>query len=203
MQRALLVLLAVVGALALWAMRPPRAAVDTPLAPRAALAPIVTGDDLVLGPRSAAHTIVEFGDYTCPACAEVHRAVRELLASRDDVRVIWKDLPHLDPVTQSLRLHIAARCAARQGAFAAFHDALFERAPRTDGAIASIATDLRLNTTAFDACRSDPSITAAIRANEREAMRIGVAGTPEFYVNGVRYEQPFSLSDLQRALDAP
>ncbi|MDO8425200.1 MAG: thioredoxin domain-containing protein [bacterium] len=189
MRRAFFAVLIIAGAAALWAMRPPtRTTPDAPQLPRTAAAPTVAGDDLILGPRNAAHTIVEFGDYACPACADIQRVLDGILESRNDVRVVWKDLPHLAGVAQSLPRHVAARCAARQDAFPAFHRALFEQQPRTDAEITALATQLGLNMTAFATCQRDPSITARIRANEQEAARVGVTGTPEFFVDGKRLE---------------
>src|SRR3989344_6115071 len=95
----LLVLAAAIGIVALWAMVPPRvtelppsAASPAPLATRNSElgTPTILPTDPVRGRRDAPLTIIEFADFSCPACAEVEPVLRALRAEYGNrLAIVW------------------------------------------------------------------------------------------------------------------
>lgn len=210
MHRAVLVLLALLALTTTWAMWPSDLEPTTPqraqpATPNRTTAPVTLPTDPVLGPPDAEHTIIEYGDFRCPACADAASMLAELrVAYGEGLRIVWKDFPHLDGIAGSKRLHIAARCAQDQGRFWEFHDAIFAaRGAMTDADLLALADALRLDRATFDTCRASSRARALVDANERDARRNGVDGTPTFFVDGTLLTALPTISAFTDLLDVP
>jgi protein-disulfide isomerase len=81
-----------------------------------------------MGDAAAAATIVEFSDFQCPSCAAAETDLKKIREKYPhEVAVIYRHFP-LDRVHPAARrAAIASECAAEQGRFEQFHDALFQR----------------------------------------------------------------------------
>jgi protein-disulfide isomerase len=75
------------------------------------------------GPTNARVTIVEFSDFECPHCREVHTVLQSVEAHYPQVRVVYKDFPlsQIHPWAETAA--IGGRCAFQQapGAFWKMH----------------------------------------------------------------------------------
>jgi len=152
------------------------------------------------GAQGAPVQLVEFADYECPYCQQVDPLVRKLEHEFDGkVTVAFKDFP-LPMHHQAEKAAEASRCAGAQGHYWEFHDLLFEKPGQLD--IAQLKEDartLRLDTGKFDKCLDDGEQAATVKKDVDEAHRLGLTGTPSFFVNGhfasgsVKYEM---LHDL-------
>jgi protein-disulfide isomerase len=158
------------------------------------------GDDPSLGPVSAAVTIVEYADFECPACRESVAVLKQLRnLYPEQVRLVHRDFP-LPAHPEGQPAAAAAHCAYEQGEFWAYHDALFSQAPMPVEYL-QLAKDLRLDTEAFRSCLSSGRPQAAVSKDVQEARRLGISGTPTFFVNG-RYLSGFqTLEALRAAVD--
>ena len=138
------------------------------------------------GPANAPVTIVEFSDFHCPFCKRVNPTL-DTIAQRygDRVRIVFRDFP-IDQLHPGARkAHEAARCANEQGKFWAYHDMLFDKAPRaTPEDLKTYARDLKLDVAAFDRCVASGKYVEAVRKDNEEGARLGVSGTPAFFING-------------------
>ena len=116
--------------------------------------PIVTFIDPQRGSASSNLLLVEFSDFGCPFCREVQENIKQIIAKYpNDVRHVWKDAPNEELHKGSVRAHVAARCAGKQGKFWEYHDALFSRQPSFDDtAITSIAGSVGVDLTAWQSC---------------------------------------------------
>lgn len=85
----------------------------------------------------------------------------------------------------------AAACADRQDKFWPYQDALFARTAEAKsgafkaGNLKKLAADLGLDTTAFNACLDKHQALDAVRADYEAGQKLGVQGTPTFFINGV------------------
>jgi protein-disulfide isomerase len=139
------------------------------------------------GDASAPVTVVVFSDFQCPFCARgagVMKAVADKYG--DKVRFAFKHQPL--PFHQQARLAAAASlAAAEQGRFWAFHDALFAHQSELDRAgLEKRATEAGMDLARFRAALDAPATEAQIAADQAEATRLGVTGTPTFFINGRR-----------------
>ncbi|MEM6993233.1 MAG: DsbA family protein [Myxococcota bacterium] len=149
-------------------------------------------DAPAVGPDDAPVVIVEFLDFQCPYCRKAHaQEVKGLLDKHgDNVRLAVRQLP--------LEIHIEARGAAlaalaahRQGKFFPFHDRLLEHSGELGrNTFVEWAEALGLDKDRFLADLDDPALSAVVAEDVRLAAKVGVNGTPAYFVNG-RYLSGF------------
>jgi protein-disulfide isomerase len=133
------------------------------------------------GPADAEVTIVQFFDYKCGYCRRVTPTVSKVLEEHRNVRIIFKELPILGP--ESRVASQAALAAAKQGAYASFHQELMALGgPVTPAAIEGIGTKLGLDVPRLKGDMSSSDVEAALEQNQRLATAIGVQSTPSFVV---------------------
>ncbi len=138
-----------------------------------------------LGPASAPVTIVEFTDYQCPYCQRAQSTVDEIVAQYgSQVRLVSRDYP-LDFHERAKFASRAARCAAEQNKFWEYHqDLLRQPTDYSDDDLGRRALSLKLDGAAFKTCLASDRHDAAIKADEEAGRRLGVSGTPAFFING-------------------
>lgn len=161
---------------------------EAPVAPPAA-AEDSQADQRTLGSADAKVMIIEFTDLQCPYCARFARDTWPLLRERyvdtGKVRFATRDLPL--PIHEfALPAAVAARCAAQQGRFWEYREALFrDQSLLGQGRYAELAGKFGLDTTRFESCRADPAVLAAVREDAALAASSGIASTPSFVIGRV------------------
>lgn len=155
------------------------------------------------GPADAPITLVEFSDYECPFCKASESVVVQVLERYPtQVKLEFKNYP-LPTHPKARPAAEAAVCAAEQGKFWEFHDALFEKAPQiAPEQLAAIATEAGLDAARLQECIAAKKGSAQIDADLAAGKAAGVAGTPAFYVNGVPISGGRTVDEFARAIDA-
>jgi protein-disulfide isomerase len=137
-----------------------------------------------IGSETAPVQIVEFADYECSYCQKVSS---DLLKIRqqfgNQVSIVYKDFP-LPMHPLAARAAEAARCAGTQGKFWEYHDSLFETKRLQLSDLREQARTLKLDTARFDQCLESGEQTALVRKDSKEGQRLGLQGTPSFFING-------------------
>jgi protein-disulfide isomerase len=138
------------------------------------------------GSATAPVTIVKFEDFHCPSCQHMQSTMTELLARYGDrVKLVHRDFPLEQLHPKSPKAHEAARCAHEQGRFWAYHDVLYSHAPKASSEdLNAYAQEVGLNVMAFEECLSNGKYQAAVQQDVEEGARLGVTGTPTFFING-------------------
>jgi protein-disulfide isomerase len=139
--------------------------------------------DFAMGPANAPVTIVEFVDYRCPYCHAAYQWVRDLTATRRDIRIVFKELPILgDASMESARAVVAAM---PQGRYWAFHGALISyEGDLTSETIDRLARQSGIDVTRMRREMDSPEITRLLEENRAHAIDYGITGTPGFVING-------------------
>lgn len=141
----------------------------------------------------------EFADLQCPACRVAHEKIVKpfLTAHGADVRYEFRHFPLRSIHRYALDAAEAAECAADQGKFWEFVDLAYARQDDLDyDALLSWAKDLQLDVDTFETCWKSRSKKSLVLAEYDEGRKIGVGGTPTFFVNGEKVESGFdTLSD--------
>lgn len=166
----------------------------------------------VLGPDSAPVHIDEYSDFECPFCARFAIVtmpdVRQRLIPTGKVRWRFLDFP-LQQHVNSPVAHVAAACAADQGRFWEMEEALYmdqnawvdEKRP--EGKFLDYARRIGLNADSFRVCVEQRRPWPKIEANRCSGEKLGVDGTPTFFINGRRLEDPtLAYDDLTRMVDS-
>jgi len=138
------------------------------------------------GPEKAPVTIVKFEDFQCPFCKQVQPTFNELLSRYDGkVRLVHKDLPLESLHPQARQAAEAARCAYEQGKFWEYHDKLYANSPKASADdLKSYAKEVVLNGDSFDRCFVSRRYKAVVQQDLNEGARLGLTGTPTFFING-------------------
>jgi protein-disulfide isomerase len=138
-------------------------------------------DAPVAGNPAAGAAIVEFFDYRCPYCKQMHAPIKALLADDRDLRIVRKDIPILGP--DSVVASRAALAARAQGRYPAMHDALMEyRGNLDEAAVFRVARDAGLDVERLRRDMDAPAVAALIRRNMALAQALGIGGTPAFVI---------------------
>ena len=158
-----------------------------------------------LGHADAKVTIVEFSDFECPACRVAEPPMRGILKLYEGkVRLVFKHFP-LERMHRWARpAAIASECAGRQGKFWEFHHDLYDRqeqwpSEKFEARMAEYAKNAKLDEAAWQACRQDPAVDAAVSADVKDGENAWVGSTPTFFVNGKRFVGARQLAELGTA----
>src|SRR5262249_44602136 len=140
----------------------------------------------IRGPADASVTLVEFSDFHCPFCKRVQPTLAELLKTYPDkVKLVYRDLPLDGLHPQARGAAEAARCAQDQGKFWEYHDVLFDQAPKASVEdLKRYARKVGLDAEKFDSCIFQSTHHDAVQRDIDEATRLGLMGTPAFFING-------------------
>lgn len=157
------------------------------------MAQLQTANAPVLGDPKAPITIVEFADFECPVCRNLHDVLRGLLPNYPQAKLIFKDYPieALHPWARTAAL--AGRCGYQQDpkAFWKLYDLFYDNQDLISASTAwdkmlEYAGRAGLNIDAFKSCMSSPEAASAVDASFANGNLLEVHSTPTIFVNGRR-----------------
>ena len=157
---------------------------------------------MMRGSRGAPITLIEFADYECPYCQQIHADLKKLLQQFDGkMAFAFKDCP-LPMHRLAAKAAEAARCSGDQGAFWEYHDLLFENGGKLEvSQLKEYARTLKLDAGRFDKCLDTGEKTAAVQKGLQEAKELGVTGTPSFFINGHFFSGVVKYEDLREMVE--
>lgn len=148
------------------------------------------------GDPNAPITILEFGDFGCPACQQFATLIKPQidLAYIDSgiARFVFHDYPVVAAHPYAFLAARGARCALDQGEqyFWPFHDQLFAHQSTWSlsqsspmNAFESYAATVGLDVNDFADCLDSDRHAEVVSANLRLGMELGVNGTPTIFVS--------------------
>ncbi|PIY96290.1 MAG: hypothetical protein COY66_04610 [Candidatus Kerfeldbacteria bacterium CG_4_10_14_0_8_um_filter_42_10] len=140
----------------------------------------ITDQDHIRGDKNASVTLVEFSDFQCPYCSRVEPTLEALLDKYEGkIRLVYKHFPLTSLHDQAVPAAEASECAADQGKFWEFHDALYNNQSKlAEGYYSELASELGLNKSKFDECLSSGKYKQKVTDNSTEAQAAGAQGTP-------------------------
>jgi protein-disulfide isomerase len=158
----------------------------------------VQPDDHVQGTPEARYTLVEYGDYECPACGSLFETIRAMRAQLgDELCLVFRHYPRSGVHPHAQQAAEAAEAAGAQGLFWEMHDLLFAN----QNALATkdlyrYAERLALDTVRFREDLKQRTYEDRVRENFRRGVANGVYGTPGLFINGVRHDGALDLDSL-------
>ncbi len=160
------------------------------------------------GKPDAPVTVLEYGDFQCPACgAFATRLESDFTAGYIEtgkVHFVYHDYP-LPQHGNAVVAAEAARCAGDQGAFWPMHDTLFinqnqwATASQPLSQFGLYAELLKLDRAAFEQCVSSGKRHDTVLTFLQQAEQANLSQTPTFFVDGKQVLDP---SGLAAAVDA-
>lgn len=163
---------------------------------------LVTEDSHQIGDEKAQVTIVEFGDYQCPACGAAHPIVTKILEDyKGKVKFVFRHFP-LPSHKNARAAAMAAEAAGSQDKFFEMHGLLYENQAEwsesnnpIDEYFVTYAEELKLDPEKFKAALSNKTYEAIIQQGVTDGTTVGVTATPTFFINeekitgGLPYEE--------------
>ena len=145
------------------------------------------------GPTNARVVVVEYSDFQCPHCRQLHEALLQIEPLYPKVRFVSKHYPLSQIHPWAETAHLAAECAFRSSpeAYWKVHGAIFDQQGliNTENAyqkMIEISRNAGLDADTIKACMADPATKAAIERDLKEGQALHVANTPTVFVNGRR-----------------
>lgn len=167
---------------------------------------LVRENSPVTGAAEPVVTLVEFGDYQCPFCAQASPVVKSLLAAYPEkLAFVFRDFPLSQHKNAQVSAE-AAHAAGTQGKYWEMHELLYARqgeweASNNAGDIfKGYAEELGLDMATFSQELDGNAHRAFVQQGLIDGNQLGVNSTPTFYVNDVRFSG--SMADLVSLIDA-
>jgi protein-disulfide isomerase len=145
------------------------------------------------GNPDASVTVMEFGDYQCPACQSFFRQAKPILdvsyIEPGRIRFVYYDFPLEAAHPNAFLAARAARCAGDQNAYWQFHDVLFTNqlswAGQADpvGDFSRYSEDLGLDEDAFRQCLQSDRHAQVVSANQLLGLQLGAQSTPTVIID--------------------
>jgi protein-disulfide isomerase len=165
--------------------------------------PVSESRDHIQGPINAPITLVEYGDYQCPYCAQAYmitKEIQERLGSK--LCFVFRNFPLTKIRPHAYNAALAAETAAAQGKFWEMYDYLFKHGQVvTEDNLRRSAANLGLNGARFDRELLDRAYSRHVDEDIQSGKSSGVKSTPTFFINGDRYNGAWDLDTLLNALD--
>ncbi|MBM4368100.1 MAG: DsbA family protein [Deltaproteobacteria bacterium] len=151
-------------------------------------------DDPSVGPADAPITIIQFAEYQCPYCGKARESLDRVEKEyAGKVRLVFRDFP-LDFHPRAVPAAVAANCAGKQEKYWPVHDAIMkDQQSLADADLLAIARAAGVDIASWEECRKDPAMEAEVQKDLDDGRKVGVSGTPAFFINGIFISgaQPF------------
>lgn len=157
---------------------------DTALVAANHAAIFADGHSWIGGNPEGSLTMVEFIDYRCGVCRNVHEQVEGIVAGDGDIRLILKEFPILGQESDlASRFAVSVQQIAGAETYKQAHDALMAMRQRVNAeSLTALAGELGLDAEQVLNRMNTEEVTAVLRANHQLAERMGVMGTPTFII---------------------
>lgn len=148
---------------------------------------VTAGTSPIKGNMSAPVLMVEFSDLECPFSKRFYQGAfpqidNEYIAT-GKVKFAYRDFPlPFHPFAKDAA--IALRCSGKQNKYWQMFDKLSRNERIDPPAIEGYAKDVGLNVSSFNSCLKDDAVRLAVENDSSEALKLGVQGTPAFFING-------------------
>lgn len=158
--------------------------------------------------RDGKVTLVEFLDFECESCRAAYPFVEELREKYDgQVTFVLRYFP-IPSHTNAYNAAYAVEAAARQGKLDQMYQRMYDtqaewgesqdsKAP----VFRTFAEDLGLDLAQYDGDVASSEVAARVQKDVDDGKRLGVSGTPSFYLNGERLN-PATTEEFVQTIDA-
>ena len=167
----------------------------------------VTSSDHILGTTTAPVTLIEYGDFQCPACKTYFPYVERLMnESSTTLRLVFRHFPlaqHANAVPAAL----ASEAAGLQGKFWEMYRLLYENQAEwsevSDSAsiFEKYALQIGLDVAKFKVDLKNSLLVDHVNSDRDEGAKIGINATPSFFIND-KFVQPQSYESFKALIDA-
>ena len=172
--------------------------VDTPILSKNQIYIPIYKEDKILGNPGAPVTIIEFTDFNCKKCSQVHTEIANyVIQNPSKVRLVWKGFAKNKIFTGAdYSPHTALHCAEAQNQFWPFANEAMADSRLTNSDVDKIAQKLKLNQNSWLTCKTISSNSTA--SSTAIADQYGIKTLPAIFINNyyVNLDEKISVTDL-------
>lgn len=179
------------------------------VAPKVDASLLIRADSNKIATSSATVTLVEFSDFQCPACGAYYPIVTQVLKDfKKDITFVYRNFPLTDLHPNAQLAAQAAEAAGMQGKYWEMHDLLFTKQKDWSGStsprdiFAGYVETLSMNSDQFKKDIDSDAVKKRVTQDVNDGNTLGITGTPTFYLDGVKLENPASLADFEALIKA-
>lgn len=157
-------------------------------------------------------SLIEYGDFQCPACGQYEPLVEQLMSQYGDrVLFSFRNFPLFQIHQDAMISAQAAEAAGLQGKYWEMHDLLYKTQNEwsltsADAVVTKYfdgyAKTLGLDVAKFDADINSDTVKNKIQRDIDSANAAEVDHTPTFFINLTQIPNPTSYADFAAAIDA-
>ncbi len=165
---------------------------------------LVREDSNKIATGSGNVVLVEFSDFQCPACGAYHPIIKKIIEEfQADLTFVYRNYPLVSIHENALLAARAAEAAGKQGKYWEMSDMLFIN--QKDWSTAKNAREIfsgygRTLGITIDMDAAD--VKDKIQRDIADGNALGIAGTPTFYVNGEKIQNPANLAAFEAVIKA-
>lgn len=153
-------------------------------------------------------TLVEYGDFACPACYQYFPIVEQVREKyKEQITFQFRHFPLLEIHQNALLASRAAEAAGNQGKFWEMYAQLYQTQPNWKDSsnpqplFEQYAQQLGLNQQKFITDLKSDQTNTVIQADRNDAKGRGFSGTPTFMLNGKQIESPRDAESFYKLID--
>ncbi len=169
----------------------------------------VAGDEHVKGNKDAPVTLIEYLDFECEACGAYYPLIKQFSEEfKNDVRFVSRYFP-LPGHKNGMQAALAVEAANRQGKYWEMYSTLFENQSSwgekqsADPTIfEGYAKQIGLNLEQFKKDVVSPEVKSRVELDKSSGEKLGVTGTPSFFLNGEKLQNPKTSDDFRTLIKA-
>ena len=162
------------------------------------------------GNADAKVTIVEFGDYQCPACGAANPIIKKVIGEyhAKDLIFVYRHFPLTSIHKSALPAAYAAEAAGAQGKYWEMHNLIFDNqsewseSNNASEIFERYAAQLSLDLDKFKSDISGGVFTEVVNRDFEDGKNVGVNSTPTFFVNGEEMVGVPKYDELKQKIDA-
>ncbi len=161
----------------------------------------------VEGKGTSGVTLVEYGDYQCPYCAQYYPIVKQVQEQfKDEITFQFRNYPLISIHQNAFAAARAAEAADKQGKFWQMHDQLYQNQTQWSESseptklFNQYAKQIGLNTTQFEKDYASSAVNDAINADLAAGRKLDIQGTPTFFLNGKKIETTASVTSFEKQI---
>ncbi len=163
----------------------------------------------VIGKGQAKVTLVEYGDYQCPFCGQYYPIVKQVQTEFNDQIIFqFRNYPLVNAHPNAFAAARAAEAAGMQNKYWEMHDLLYQTQSQwsqlsdATSAFEQFAKQIGLDSVKYKTDFASSKVNDLINADTAEGNRLGITGTPTFFLDGKKIEVTQQVTAFERLINA-
>ena len=162
----------------------------------------ITETDPILGNPGAPITVVEFMDFDCKECLNLHNTIAEFINTHpQDIRLVWKDAPQEKIFSKSLSwIHEIGWCVAQQNEkkFWQFADSLQQNNRPSESEVQTTLTSLNIDSQRLNACLNNGLAKQKLAESTEIFKALNLKTLPAIFVNNklINTQEDINLNEM-------